>query len=145
MGVHRQVQHWIGGEWVGSVFDGHSINPATGEVIGAFADGGKDVAESAIQAAAQAFKSQPWRVDPMLRAAALSHMADAYAARLPEVIDTLCLENGKVRYEASFEANFIIRALRYARVWRPRATGAPMTPSPASNRSPSARRWAWRG
>ena len=130
MGVHRQVQHWIGGEWVGSVFDGHSINPATGEVIGAFAEGGKDVAESAIQAAAQAFKSQPWRVDPMLRAAALSHMADAYAARLPEVVDTLCLENGKVRYEANFEANFIIRALRYASGLATQSHGRAYDPKP---------------
>ena len=30
--------------------------------------------------------------DPMLRATALSHLADVYAARLGEVIDTLCHE-----------------------------------------------------
>ena len=41
-------------------------------------------------------------------------MADAYAARLGEVIDTLCLENGKTRPEATFEASLIIRALRFA-------------------------------
>ena len=29
-------------------------------------------------------------------------------------MDTLCLENGKLRYEAGFEAHFIIRALRFA-------------------------------
>ena len=50
----------------------------------------------------------------MLRATALSHLADAYATRLNDVVDTLCLQNGKLRYEASFEANFIIRGLRFA-------------------------------
>ncbi len=114
MGVHRNVQHWIGGEWVGSSFDGQSIDPATSEVIGAFCEGGKEVAESAIQAALKAFKSEPWRLDPMLRATALSHLADAYAARAEEIIDTLCRENGKVRYEAALEVNFIQRSLRFA-------------------------------
>ncbi len=36
------------------------------------------------------------------------HMADAYAARLNDVIDTLCLENGKTRPEAAFEADRIV-------------------------------------
>ena len=55
-----------------------------------------------------------WRTDQMMRATALSHLADAYAARLSEVIDALCEENGKTRPEATFEASLIIRAFRFA-------------------------------
>ena len=38
------IHHWIGGEWVGTSLYGKSVNPATDEVIGAFAEGGKEVA-----------------------------------------------------------------------------------------------------
>ena len=114
MGVQPNVRHWIGGERVGSTFDGKSVNPATGEVIAAFCEGGKEVAEQAVQAAHRAFRREPWREDPMLRATALSHLADAYAARFDEIIDMLCLENGKVRPEAGMEAAFILRSLRFA-------------------------------
>ncbi len=114
MTVQLNVRHWIGGEWVGSTFDGKSINPATGETVSAFWEGGKEVAESAIQAARTAFKTDPWRLDPYLRSTALCHLADAYDARLGEVIDTICLENGKVQGEAGFEAGLIARALRFA-------------------------------
>ena len=110
----RHVRHWIDGEWVSSSPERQSFDPATGEVIGTFCDADGTVAQAAIQAAAHAFRQGPWRHDPMARATALGHLADAYAARLDDVIDTLCLENGKVRYEATFEARFIIRALRFA-------------------------------
>ena len=114
MTMQFNVRHWIGGEWVGSAFDGKSINPATGEVIGAFCEGGQEVAEAAIQAARAAFKANDWRLDPMLRATALSHLADAYAARREDIIEAVCLENGKVRYEAMLEADIILRSLRFA-------------------------------
>jgi betaine-aldehyde dehydrogenase len=114
MTEQRRARHWIGGEWASTGAEKQSINPATGEVIGTFHDGGKEAAQAAIDAASQAFRQESWRSDAMLRAAALSHLADAYAARLDEIVDTLCLENGKVRYEAAFEAQFILRALRFA-------------------------------
>ena len=34
------AQHWIGGEWVDSEHHGDSVNPATGEIIGRYAQGG---------------------------------------------------------------------------------------------------------
>ena len=110
----RRARHWIGGEWLSTGPERHSINPATGGVIGSYHDGGAEAAQAAIDAAAKAFRSSAWAHDPMLRTTALSHLADAFAARLSEVVDTLCLENGKLRYEAGFEANFIIRGLRFA-------------------------------
>ena len=113
MNEQRVARHWIAGGWIESGAERPSLNPATGETIGTYFDGGT-AAQQGIEAAAKAFRDGAWRLDPMLRATALSHMADAYAARLQEVIDTLCLENGKTRNEATFEASLIIRALRFA-------------------------------
>jgi len=109
-----EARHWIGGSFVSSTDTKDSVNPANGAVIGTFHDGGTAEAQSAIEAAAAAFANEPWRSDPMQRAAALSHLADAYAERLDEVIAMLCLENGKLGYEAAYEASFIIRGLRFA-------------------------------
>ena len=114
MAEQHSAKNWIGGEWVTAGIEQPSINPATGAVFGTYKDGGAEVAGSAIAAAVAAFTPETWRADPMLRTTALSHMADAYAARLGEVIDTLCLENGKTKPEATFEASLIIRALRFA-------------------------------
>ena len=110
----RRVRHWIGGEWMAAGPERDSIDPATGAVIGSYHDGGAEVAQAAVEAASHAFKHSGWALDPMARSAALSHLADAFAARLSDVAATLCRENGKVRYEANFEANFIVRGLRFA-------------------------------
>ena len=112
--TERRARHWIGGEWVVTGPEKDSISPATGAVIGTFHDGGIEAARSAIDAASAAFRRHGWASDVMLRSTALSHLADAYARRMDEIVDTLCLENGKLRYEAGFEANFIVRALRFA-------------------------------
>jgi betaine-aldehyde dehydrogenase len=114
MADRRTAANWIGGEWTTGGVEQPSTNPADGQIFGSYADNGAEAAEKAIAAAAKAFTPETWRCDPMLRTTALSHMADAYAARLGEVIDTLCLENGKTRPEATFEASLIIRALRFA-------------------------------
>ncbi|MGW4809214.1 aldehyde dehydrogenase family protein [Kitasatospora sp. NPDC004272] len=114
MTMENTARHWIDGEWVDSARTSESIDPATGETIGRYADGGAEEGRRAVDAAARAFTGGTWRLDPMLRATALSHLADAYDARMPEVVDTLCRENGKLRHEAGFEAHFILRALRFA-------------------------------
>ncbi|HEV2638253.1 MAG TPA: aldehyde dehydrogenase family protein [Actinocrinis sp.] len=114
MSEHLAVQHWIGGERIGSARTSTSVNPATGEVIGTYADADTATGQAAIDAAVRAFAETGWRQDAMLRATALSHLADAYAARLDEVVETLTRENGKLPGEAGFEAHFIVRALRFA-------------------------------
>ena len=114
MGMQRTARNWIGGEWVEAGIKKESTNPANGKCIGSYFDADATVAQSAIDAASCAFKAEGWRTDQMLRAAALSHLADAYAARLGDVIDALCEENGKTRPEATFEASLIIRAYRFA-------------------------------
>ena len=37
-GTNEIAKHWIGGDWTGSDTDSESINPATGEVLGRWAD-----------------------------------------------------------------------------------------------------------
>jgi betaine-aldehyde dehydrogenase len=44
------AKHWIDGEWVGSSTVSESINPATGAVLGRWADGGEAEARAAIAA-----------------------------------------------------------------------------------------------
>lgn len=109
------ARHWIGGELIDSEDAGRpSIDPATGEIIGYYADGDEAVAEAAIKAAADAFEHSDWRHDAMLRATTLHRLADAYEARTADLVDTLCTENGKLRGEAGYEVHFIPRALRFA-------------------------------
>ena len=110
----RTAQNWVAGAWMATGEKKQSIDPATGKSIGTYVDGDVEVANAAIEAASAAFKVDGWHNDSMLRSTALSHLADVYAARLGEVIETLCQENGKTRPEATFEATLIIRALRFA-------------------------------
>jgi betaine-aldehyde dehydrogenase len=53
------AKHWIDGEWVGSDSVSESINPATGEVLGRWADGGEAEARAAVAAARRAFETSP--------------------------------------------------------------------------------------
>lgn len=108
------VTHWIGGEFVASGREAVSTSPATGKTIGTYFDADAATGQAAIDAAVSAFTNSPWRRDAMLRSDALNHLADAYSARLGEVVQTLCRENGKLAGEAGYEAHFIPRALRFA-------------------------------
>ena len=110
----RRALNWIDGKFVDSPARQDSINPATYEVIGSYADGGPEAAEGAIDAAFDCFTHKTWRTDGMLRATALAHLADAYQARLDELVDTICLENGKLRPHAHYEVHHIVRSLRFA-------------------------------
>lgn len=108
------VQHWINGEWCVSPTVKESRNPATGEVLGFYADGGSDEAQAAIDAAKAAFAISAWRNDRHLRARVLHEIADLLETHRDEVIDLLCRENGKIRPEASFEYDMCAPKLRYA-------------------------------
>jgi acyl-CoA reductase-like NAD-dependent aldehyde dehydrogenase len=48
------AKHWIDGEWVGSETVSESVNPATGAVLGRWADGGEAEARAAIAATSAA-------------------------------------------------------------------------------------------
>jgi betaine-aldehyde dehydrogenase len=105
--------NWINGEWIDSGIHKESVNPATGEVIGLYADGGENEALAAIDAASSAFESSAWRTDRALRARALNELADLFDRNQDALIEAVVRENGKTRYEAGFEVSMNASKLRY--------------------------------
>ncbi|HEY2651082.1 MAG TPA: aldehyde dehydrogenase family protein [Solirubrobacteraceae bacterium] len=98
------AEHWIEGEWIGSGTVSESVNPATGEVLGRWADGGEDEARAAIAGARRAFDTSPWSRDRNLRNRALSEMAARFDAHADELGPLVTKENGKKLAEGMLEA-----------------------------------------
>lgn len=107
------VLNWIDGQWLDSCVYKDSIDPATYELIGRYAEGGLNEAQAGIEAAQRAFAESPWKDDRHLRAQVLLELADAFERNADELIDTLALENGKIRPEAEFEVGMVPSKLRY--------------------------------
>lgn len=105
--------NWIDGEWLDSGDHADSFDPATGEVIGRYANGGRDEAKRGVAAASRAFRQSEWKDDRTLRSRVLNQLADRFEARGQELIGMLMLENGKVRAEAEFEVSMVPSKLRY--------------------------------
>lgn len=110
---NKPALNWINGQWLDSGHYLDSINPATYDVIGQFAEGGESEAQQAIAAAQYAFHHSRWKKDRQLRALALLELADAFARHTEELIDILALENGKIKAEARFEITMVPQKLRY--------------------------------
>jgi hypothetical protein len=79
------ARHRIDGEWTGSGAVSESVNPATGEVLGRWADGGEAEAWAAVAAARRAFDTSPWSRDRSLRHRAPDEMAARFDARAEEL------------------------------------------------------------
>jgi betaine-aldehyde dehydrogenase len=107
------AKHWIDGEWTGSGTVSDSVNPATGAVLGRWADGGEAEARASIAAARRAFDTSPWSRDPSLRHRALSEMADRFDARAEELGTLVTRENGKKIAEGMLEGNSPSPTLRH--------------------------------
>jgi acyl-CoA reductase-like NAD-dependent aldehyde dehydrogenase len=97
------ARHWIDGAWLESVLVADSYNPATGQRLGRFADGGEPEARAAVVAAGRAFGGTAWGRDRELRSRALLELADLFEARGPELAQLLTHENGKTLAEATGE------------------------------------------
>src|SRR5580692_314387 len=97
------AKHWIDGQWVGSGTVSESVNPATGAVLGQWADGGEAEARAAIAAARRAFDASPWSRDRSLRHRVLNEMADRFDAHAEELGTLVTKENGKKIAEGLFE------------------------------------------
>ncbi len=108
------AEHWIDGEWIGSDTVSESINPATGDVLGRWADGGKAEARAAIAAARRAFDASLWSRDRNLRHKALSEMADRFDTHAEELGPLVTKENGKKLAEGMLEATVAGITLRHA-------------------------------
>ncbi len=112
--MHSSIaRHWIDGAWVDSAQHGISINPATGEQVGSYADGGRQEAEAAVAVALRAFRETTWKQDHALRAKVLLNMADQIEKSSEALIQMLCAENGKIAAEASMEVFAAPAFLRY--------------------------------
>jgi betaine-aldehyde dehydrogenase len=107
------AEHWIGGEWVGSSIVKESVNPATGVVLGRWADGGEAEARAAITAARRAFETSAWSRARGLRNQALSEMADRFDAHADELGALVTRENGKILAQGMFESGTAGGTLRH--------------------------------
>ena len=108
------AQHWIDGDWVESANVAESTNPATGETLGRWYDGGEAEARQAVAAARRAFESSPWSRDRTLRHRALTEMAERFDARAEELGTLVTKENGKKIAEGLFEGGSPGPTLRHS-------------------------------
>jgi len=111
--LNSNAKNWIDGEWVDAEQSGISINPATGEQIGRYADGSQEEAQKAVEAAVRAFRETSWKNDHALRSKVLLAMADQIEAKSKELIQMLCTESGKIAPEATMEVYAAPALLRY--------------------------------
>ena len=111
----RHAQNWIAGQWVDaeSGATAESVNPASGQVLGTFADGAEDDALAAIDAARQALNGTGWSHEPRRRERVLLQFADRLEEALPELTELLTAENGKLLGESLLELNASVSELRY--------------------------------
>lgn len=109
----RLAQHWIDGQWRDSAEHRDSINPASGEKIGAYAHAKGEEAAAAVAAAVRVFRETNWKTNRELRARVLNEMADAFEAHAPALAEAVAIENGKVLPEATFEVALAAPGLRY--------------------------------
>jgi acyl-CoA reductase-like NAD-dependent aldehyde dehydrogenase len=109
----RLARHWIDGQWRDSAGHRDSIDPASGEKIGAYALGKEDEAADAVAAALRVFRGTGWKTNRELRVRVLTEMADRFEARAAELAQALAAENGKILPDAKFECAFAAPGLRY--------------------------------
>jgi acyl-CoA reductase-like NAD-dependent aldehyde dehydrogenase len=108
------ARHWINGAWLESELVADSYNPATGELLGRFADGGAAEARAAVDAARRAFAGTDWGRDRALRSRALLELAERFETRAPELALLLTRENGKTLAEATREVGAPAAMLRHS-------------------------------
>jgi len=113
VGTTRVARHWIDGQWRDSADHRDSINPASGEKIGAYALGKEDEAAAAVAAAVRVFRDTDWKTNRELRIRVLNEMADRFEARSADLAEEMAAEVGKILPEAMFEVSFAA-PLRYA-------------------------------
>jgi acyl-CoA reductase-like NAD-dependent aldehyde dehydrogenase len=97
----RTFRNFIGGEWVdaasGETFE--SVNPATGEVLGAFPRSSAEDVDRAVAAAKEAYDG--WRLTPApKRAEVLYRFANLLTEHKAELTELMSREMGKVLAEA---------------------------------------------
>ncbi|MCH2342790.1 MAG: aldehyde dehydrogenase family protein, partial [Pseudomonas sp.] len=108
-----QSRHFIDGQWCDNGQWAESLDPANGELIGRFADGGEEQARAAVDAAARAFANPQWSQNPRLRQQVMLDWAAALKARQNELADLLTRENGKALAQSLGEVGGAISEILY--------------------------------
>ena len=113
----KLAKHYINGEWLAAVEikanTANNINPATGDVVAEFCDGGVAEAKAAVQSATDAFFQSGWSHNARLRAEILQSFAERLDEQKEEIADWLVTLNGKLRREALGEIMAGISELKY--------------------------------
>lgn len=104
--------HWIDGQAQGDP-TAASIDPATGEPIGHFADGDATIADAAIAAARRAFDTSNWPMAPRIRQRVLLDWAAALRDRTDALAALLTRENGKAIAQSRGEVGGAISEIEY--------------------------------
>ncbi len=91
----------------------HSINPATGSIIGSAVPGSLTSAERAITSARLAFTKSEWQFSPRLRAQILLEFADNLEKIRDDLAPLLVKENGKILAQCRHEINAGVSEARY--------------------------------
>lgn len=110
-----EAQSWIAGEWRAPRPDSlvASINPATGEIVGHFADAELEDVDAAIEAADLAFNNTSWAYSPRQRSDVLLRFADRLEAERDNLAALLTAEHGKPLLQSKTEIDLSISELRY--------------------------------
>ena len=110
-----ETRHWIGGDWIHSASNARapSFDPANGETIGHFADGGEAEGAAAIAAARSAFGDPQWAQNPRLRQDVMLRWAGNLDAQLLALAELLTRENGKPLAHSRGEITAAISEVRY--------------------------------
>lgn len=108
-----RARQFINGELVDSDRSGVARGPASGAVLGHYADAEASQGAQAIEAARIAFEETEWASDRRLRSNVLFQLADAIEARAEELVRMLATENGKTLGQARFELDLTPSKLRY--------------------------------
>ncbi|WP_312929991.1 aldehyde dehydrogenase family protein, partial [Stutzerimonas nitrititolerans] len=81
----QQARHFIDGQWCDDDRWADSLDPANGELVGRFADGGEVQARAAVEAAERAFENPQWSQNPRLRQQLMLDWAAALKSRQQEL------------------------------------------------------------
>ncbi|MBN9888158.1 aldehyde dehydrogenase family protein [Salipiger abyssi] len=108
-----EALHHIGGEWRPASGWHERRDPATGALVGRFADGGVAELDAAVDAARVAFDTGAWAQSPRLRQTVLLAWADALERDADTLGTLLSQENGKVLGQARNEVVKTASVIRY--------------------------------
>lgn len=114
--MDRQMEtarHWIGGVWTSASAMAESLDPATGQPVGRFAEGTAREAETAVTAARHAFDTTDWAHDPRAREQVLLEWAARLEADRDRIAELLTRENGKILAQSEGEVAAAISEIRY--------------------------------